>query len=92
MSLLDRLRARRRLRCEDANAFLAEYFDDALDRRTRERFDEHVDACPQCSAYLAQYAATIGLVRRECSGDGRPPQEVIDHTLEFLEKRLQSEL
>ncbi len=87
MNLLSRIKSmfRPALTCADANAFIAEYIDDALDQKTRKSFKKHVEMCPNCSVFLEQYNSTIDL----CRNDGKvaAPPELVETTLEFLRSR-----
>jgi anti-sigma factor RsiW len=40
---------------------VTDYLEGALSRRDRRRFEAHLRACPNCSAYLEQIRATIKL-------------------------------
>lgn len=98
INLLRRLRQRLMLTCEDVNRFLAAYLEGALDERTRERFEKHVAGCKPCRRYLAQYRATIDLVKesddlkepddlKESDELPHPPDELTERTLAFLRER-----
>ena len=52
---------RRDLVCQEAIELLTEYLEGALSRRQRRRLRNHLDACPNCSAYLEQIRITIRL-------------------------------
>ena len=54
-----RLALRRDLVCEQAVELVTDYLDGALSRRQRRRFEAHIRACPNCSAYLEQIQAVI---------------------------------
>jgi anti-sigma factor RsiW len=54
-----RLALRRDLVCEQAVELVTDYLDGALSRRQRRRFETHIRACPNCSAYLEQIQAVI---------------------------------
>ncbi len=47
--------------CQQAVELVTDYLDGALSRRERRRFESHLRACPNCSAYLEQIKATIAL-------------------------------
>ena len=49
--------------CREASEFLGAYLGDELDHPTRARFEAHLAACPDCRAYLRQYALTRELCR-----------------------------
>ena len=48
--------------CQQAVELVTDYLEGALSRRDRRRFEAHLRACPNCSAYLEQIKATIALV------------------------------
>jgi anti-sigma factor RsiW len=52
-------RRRRELVCREAVALLTAYLDGSLDERERVRLEEHLDECPHCAEYLAQFRLTI---------------------------------
>jgi predicted anti-sigma-YlaC factor YlaD len=47
--------------CQQAVELVTEYLEGSLSRRSRRRFEAHLRACPNCSAYLEQMRATIRL-------------------------------
>jgi anti-sigma factor RsiW len=47
--------------CQQAVELVTSYLEGALSRRERRRFEAHLRACPNCSAYLEQIALTIEL-------------------------------
>ena len=52
---------RKDLVCQEAIELLTEYLEGALSWRRRRRLKAHLDACPNCSAYLEQIRMTIRL-------------------------------
>ena len=52
---------RKDLVCQQAIELLTEYLEGTLPRRQRRRLRAHLDACPNCSAYLEQIRVTIRL-------------------------------
>jgi anti-sigma factor RsiW len=50
--------------CQQAVELVTDYLDGALSRRQRRRFEVHLRACPNCSAYLEQMRATIASTGR----------------------------
>ena len=52
---------RRDIVCQQAVELVTDYLDGALSRRDRRRFESHLRACPNCSAYLEQIKITIEL-------------------------------
>jgi anti-sigma factor RsiW len=55
-------RAWRPLHCDELVELVTHYLEDALEPCERRRFLEHVSTCDGCSAYLAQFRATIASV------------------------------
>ena len=51
-------------RCIELVELLTAYLDDALDARTRRRFDEHLEGCAGCRAALAQWRTVAALAGR----------------------------
>ena len=47
--------------CQQAVELVTAYLEGALSRRERRRFEAHLRACPNCSAYLEQIRLTIEL-------------------------------
>jgi anti-sigma factor RsiW len=47
--------------CRDFADFLVDYIDDTLPADVRQRFELHLDECPDCVTYLRQYRDTIRL-------------------------------
>jgi anti-sigma factor RsiW len=52
---------RRDIVCQQAVELVTDYLEGALSRRDRRRFERHLHACPNCSAYLEQIRITIVL-------------------------------
>jgi anti-sigma factor RsiW len=52
---------RRDIVCQQAVELVTDYLEGALSRRDRRRFEAHLRACPNCSAYLEQIRMTIRL-------------------------------
>ncbi|HEX4218235.1 MAG TPA: zf-HC2 domain-containing protein [Acidimicrobiales bacterium] len=47
--------------CQQAVELVTDYLEGSLSRRQRRRFEAHVRACPNCSAYLQQIRTVIAL-------------------------------
>ena len=47
--------------CQQAVELVTDYLEGNLSRRGRRRFEAHIGACPNCSAYLEQIRITISL-------------------------------
>jgi len=63
------LRHRDDLVCRQVVELVTDYLEGALPRRDRTRFERHLRACPNCSAYLDQMRATIAATGRLAPGD-----------------------
>ena len=50
------------LSCQELVELVTAYFEGALTPDERRRFDEHLDMCSGCRAYVAQMRTTIELV------------------------------
>lgn len=62
------------LTCRDVAEFLADYVSNDLRADVRDTFDEHLAACPECTAYVESYATTIRLAHDalRCDDDAVP--------------------
>jgi anti-sigma factor RsiW len=49
--------------CKKEISFISGYIADQLDNAERFAFESHLDACPDCAAFLATYRKTIELTR-----------------------------
>ena len=52
---------RRDIVCQQAVELVTDYLEGSLSRRDRRRFETHLRACPNCTAYLEQIKMTIAL-------------------------------
>ena len=52
---------KRDLVCQQAVELVTDYLEGTLSRRDRRRFEAHLKACPNCSAYFEQIRTTIRL-------------------------------
>jgi anti-sigma factor RsiW len=64
---------RREIACQELVELVTAYFDGALSRADRRRFEAHISACDHCSAYLEQMRLTIDAIGRLVEDD-IPPQ------------------
>jgi anti-sigma factor RsiW len=48
--------------CRQAVELVTDYLEGSLSRRDRRRFEAHLRACPNCTAYIEQIRMTIKLV------------------------------
>lgn len=74
---------RRTLTCRDAVRFLDDYHAEALDAAVRAAFDAHLAVCPDCAAFVRQYAATVGLAKEAfaAADDPRLPEALVEAIL-----------
>jgi anti-sigma factor RsiW len=47
--------------CQEAVELVTDYLEGSLSRRDSRRFEAHIRACPNCTAYLQQIRMTIEL-------------------------------
>lgn len=64
------------LTCRELSGFLMDYLDGVLDAATRARFDAHLQICPMCVDYLANYQRAVRLGRDAFAGDDPVPADV----------------
>jgi hypothetical protein len=66
-----------RMTCKDFIEFLHEYLEEELPQAQRVRFEEHLEICESCVAYLSNYRDTMHLARKAfCDPEGPVPDEV----------------
>jgi anti-sigma factor RsiW len=65
----------REMPCQELVELVTAYFDGALSRRDRRRFDAHIGDCEHCTAYVEQMrvtiAATGGLTEEDIPAEAR---------------------
>jgi len=66
------MRRRPDLVCQQAVELVNDYLDGALPRSDRKRFERHLRACANCTAYLEQMQATIAATGRITPEDLSP--------------------
>jgi anti-sigma factor RsiW len=64
------------MNCRDFTEFLNVYFDGELSAAERAVFDEHVAECPDCTAYLQNYAETVRFGQVVFDANDAVPPEV----------------
>ncbi len=72
--------------CRELVGFLDAYLDETLDGDERRHFDAHIAACPECSAYLETYRATVALAKGAFQYPDDPvpadvPEDLVDAIL-----------
>jgi hypothetical protein len=50
------------LKCQELVELVTDYFEGALSRRDRKRFDAHIMGCEHCTLYIEQLRQTIALI------------------------------
>jgi anti-sigma factor RsiW len=63
------------LSCQELVELVTDYLDGALPPELRDRFDQHLDHCSGCRAYLEQMQATITIAGRLTSEAITPEAE-----------------
>ena len=66
------LRRRDELVCRQVVELVNDYLEGALSRRDRRRFERHLRACPNCTAYLEQMRVTVAATGRLTPEDLTP--------------------
>ena len=49
--------------CPDVRANCSDYVDEELSERDAQKFDAHLEECPDCPKYVATFKATVMTVR-----------------------------
>jgi len=71
--------------CREVVEFLAEYLSGDMPSDQRLAFDEHLEACPECVAYVKSYQETVKLGKAAFSHpDERVPDEVPEELVEAI--------
>lgn len=78
--------------CRELVDFLSAYLDGELSSEARIRFDAHLSACPECSAYLRTYEAAVKLAKDACDHPDDPvpadvPEELVRAILKARRER-----
>lgn len=69
------------MKCSDLiTNFLAEYLEGTLPPETQAEFEQHLDGCSSCVAYLLTYRMTVAMT----AAAGREPQLAADDVPEDL--------
>jgi anti-sigma factor RsiW len=73
--------------CKDIVSVIPDHLEGELSGLSRAMFERHIVTCPNCACYLAQYRATIVIVRRafgepaDTSSTRFVPEELIEAIL-----------
>ena len=60
------------LTCRELVELVTDYLEDALDPAERARFEDHLDGCAGCRAYLGQMRGTIWIAGHLCERTASP--------------------
>ena len=69
------LRRKKKLTCRELVELVTDYLEGSLSRRDRERFEEHIAACGNCTQYVEQFRETIRLTGTLRETDVSPEAE-----------------
>ncbi len=75
--------------CREIVEFLADYLEGSLSEADRAAFEQHLDVCPDCVAYLTTYAATPNVLREAFFESVEPPKlppELAEVVLQALQR------
>lgn len=75
--------------CRDMIDFLMDYVEEQLSTAERRRFDEHLEACPECVDYVDSYRTMTGFGDLICApeNDETPPEMPEELVTAILEAR-----
>jgi anti-sigma factor RsiW len=62
--------------CQELVEFLLSYLDGELSAGERNRFERHLEECPDCVAYLATYQEAVRLGKAVCTCGETIPRDV----------------
>ena len=74
--------------CDEIRDFLLGYLEKRLPRIDAWVFRFHLFTCPKCRGYLERYNTSVALSQNIL--DDPPPAELVNLTLEFLNKRIKA--
>jgi len=65
------------MNCREFVEFIMSYLEGEATHAERETFDEHIEGCPPCLAYLETYKETVAMGRQVCADpEGPVPDDV----------------
>lgn len=71
--------------CKELIDFLMGYVDGELPAKEGRLFEEHLNACPDCTAYLSSYREVVRLGKMICQPDeGELPPDVPEDLVEAI--------
>lgn len=71
--------------CREFADFIADYLSGELSSGTRTQFEQHLEVCPNCVAYLSNYRDTIGLGKAVMAADDAAvPADVPDDLVKAI--------
>lgn len=65
------------MNCRECTEFILRYLEGELPADEAAAFEVHMDRCPPCLRYLAQYKLTISAGKAACRDAGQVPEELI---------------
>jgi hypothetical protein len=71
--------------CEEIGNLVSDYLNGTLQVRIRRQFEQHLEICPDCVAFLNTFRETVSRVRSIRAED--MPETVRRNILEFLRSR-----
>lgn len=63
--------------CEDETALIGVYLSSSLSPRVTAAFEKHLQACPDCAAFLTTYKKTIEATRAFLKAQPPRPRELV---------------
>lgn len=63
--------------CQEISEFLMDYTNGELPLAVRSAFEQHLQECPQCVAYLKSYEDTVKLTRSLSNRESRSAQAIV---------------
>ena len=64
----------RRLTCQELVELVSDYLEDALSPSERARFEQHLDYCQGCVAYVEQIRETVRITGEQLREETLPPE------------------
>jgi anti-sigma factor RsiW len=77
--------------CKKLVAFLDDYVADALDDKTRRRFEFHLKLCRPCRRYLESYRRTIQASRQALAVDPAEQSQMPDEMVHAIVSAMRSD-
>ena len=65
------------MNCRECTEFILRYLEGELPAEEAASFEVHMDRCPPCLRYLAQYKLTVRAGKTACGETAEVPEELI---------------